>query len=473
MKLTVFSRRNSQQSIIGIAMSDTEIAISTLGSSSSETTLCTRHPLPEGSIKNGKIIDPASVIETLRLLLLNLSLPKKQAILAVPATLVHSAIYSLPQPIQSTATADAAAALFAPTVLPWPTDECIYDMTVCTSHAEHPYTTISLFAAKKDVIDIYTHTLSEAGIKTIAIESDAMSQARILDLPKNEYTIALTTSETHSYLSLCRSGNVNFTFTIPFQRISSAHLLAAETERIRQYGESTFGVTIAPQKNTSTYRTEITNKLSRDANSPTSLAAIGAALRGHNITTTNDTSDEKIISLMRLPPNTILGFERLIETLHLSRVIAISIIGIYVSMSFIALVTFNKSSASIVTTPTNAAMTAEIKRLEHEFDETNTTITELSVISKLITRWTESLGIIDGALTVGISPYTINSDANNGPYQITGVASTRADLIQFRSAVTSNAHIDKPRVPLGNASLETKIPFNATLSVKQDSRTPY
>lgn len=462
MKWRLSTDRN-RTPIIGLAFNDREISMSVFPENESVPITCITAPLRSGAIVNGHISDREAVRSAVVTLLKSKPRNTTAAIVSLPSIITFSTLFSLPQPIKDIEKAKQSAKLLVPGVLPWDKDETYFYFKIASRESDETRSVVVVLAAQKNSIDNYADLLLSVGITPLAIETDASSQVRLLDVSKNSDIISLTTGETHAYISASKGSEVNFLFPFPLDHALDIEKLETESERVRTYVSLELGIDFPPAANTPGYRTEIINRLPRGANTPAGYAACGAALRGLLLSKSPEENRADPTSLLPLPPETILGFENLLSSLRFARIGGIAIVLLYVSISIIALLTFNEIAKPHSSATPETSITKEVARMQVEFKMTASIIGSLNVIAQSSMKWSDSLSAIDSVITPGITLTSVSGDRSTGPYQISGIAGTRSQFNQFRGAITSNPSIRAPKVPLGNADLGTRIPFTATL----------
>lgn len=471
MNLGISAKMNPTLPILGIAFSDKEISAAVFPEKDTEPIASVTQVLTGDIIKNGDVKDESKVAVIIRSLIKSLPIHSSLCVISIPTTLTYSTIFRLPQPLQNPTQIKGAAKLLMPSLLPWKISEALYDFRYHLQSGviaedktiQEDRTIINLLAAHRNTIDTYTRIILSSGLTPIALESDAMSQVRLLETPPDEYTVTLTTGETHAYLSVGQNSEADFAFAFPLSHASEMSALTDEAEHLRMFAENELGVDIRKGEGELSYRLSITDRLPRGATSPTSYAAVGAALRGVAITDPKGNVHADQPSLLDLDPSSIAGFEKLTMTLKLARVVGIAIVVIYVVINSIALFTFSKATSSIVAQTPEQGILGEINSMEAKFTQVSGTFAALDAATKGTMRWSDSLVAIDSAFTPGVIPMNMSADNSSGPFQVTGISGTRAQFNQFRDALPKNPSIKSPHVPLGAADIELRIPFSAVL----------
>lgn len=168
---------------------------------------------PNGVWMKGDQKKMAEVAGAIKLLLADLKIHHKQAVVSLPEDQVVSRAIRLP-PLKGDEVRQALK-FEAETFIPYPLDQVLIDYEVIEED-EAGRLTVFAIAAKNELIDSYLKLFKMAGLELIAIESPAVAIKRVINLVAgNEIpTMVVDMGEKYSDIIGLNKGNVYFTRTM-------------------------------------------------------------------------------------------------------------------------------------------------------------------------------------------------------------------------------------------------------------------
>ena len=127
-------------------------------------------PLPSNAIKNNMIVEPGPIVDAIKRLIKDSGVKSKQVISAVPGRAVIMKKFQMPK--QESAELENNIEFEAQNVIPENIDNVNLDYQVLSQSGDGNRMEILLVAVKKEIVNSYTDTISEAGLTPTLMDVD-------------------------------------------------------------------------------------------------------------------------------------------------------------------------------------------------------------------------------------------------------------------------------------------------------------
>ena len=428
-------------------------------------------PLPEGSIKRGKIENKEVVAQAVTQVLKTAKVPVSEAILVIPEDTALSKSLELPKLPDKEI--DEAVRWEAENILPYPVDSVVLDWQLVTTNGKQH---ILFQAVPKEVVDAYIEIMEQCQAKVVALETPALSLVRLAET-KPGVRLLIHVSQTEAILTLAKDQEVVATSIIPVTSQFPAHLkqtinhmrsyyqnFPVEWIQIGGVGVNTQLVQFLSDLKLplTSYAMPITVKPEVANNY---LLAISGALKA-----VAPPSDQKTINL--LPPWYVSSYSSvsnyrfwksllLVWTLF-TAVICASLAGVYFWLSqqeqqFIR----NLNSPLGVRREALAAAGAA----NHAAQLVQTLSVSDYFPSETVTK---IKGLTKDSITLGKVQLSLPEKKGN----LMGIATNRQALVSFKQALESLPEIAEVQLPVSSFVEEENIPFQLFFTLSKDSKKP-
>lgn len=326
----------------------------------------------------------------------------------------------------------------------------------------------------KTKADILMGALKRAGLKVVAIESRAMSLARVIKQEKNEALLMVEKEKNNYAFSVLINNHILFSYSAPTERIG--HNFEIEVKKVINY-YSWFNIEIknliligdfSNQKikklPLALIKIQITEKIDKIQKDIKWLIPLGAALRG-----VTPRKNDRIISLMNIGTETAYKREKANSTVNffIGTTVALSLFFLTAFIATWSLVTiiqnnYIKQISSFNLLPSSDS-TNVLKEKAANF---NNLIDETSVLAAKEAHWSR---VIEEVKNKSVSEIIINNltfPDINGSFSVTGVATNREAINNLKKSFETSNLFGDISLPLDNLGKKTDIPFSLSFKIK-------
>ncbi len=193
------------------------------------------HPLPEGAMVEGMVVQPLSVSTALIELWSRLELKKRQVVLGVANQGVLVRYTTFPKPPDNKVA--QMVRLQAPEYLPLPMNEVVFDYTVVgeTQTPEGRKLEVMLVAARRDMLKEFLAALADAKLEPCDIDVSPLALLKILPPAAQKGTVALVNiSNGNSTIVILVNGSPRLTRLMPVSLKQLAEMEECSLEQVLQ-----------------------------------------------------------------------------------------------------------------------------------------------------------------------------------------------------------------------------------------------
>jgi Tfp pilus assembly PilM family ATPase len=414
--------------------------------------------IPPGTIVDGKITDMKQAAVALEALKHKLPLRVRYAIVSISAENTYTKLFHFPGSLRGQRLTDSID-LAVNFQLPFPSTDKYVDSEIVSQDTQ---TKALITAAPRSIVDQYIKLLLEAGISPIAIETFPLSLARTLEVTNTLLVEVETTDTTQIYV--IDNNRVLFSRDLPKKHLSYDQI-QKEIVKTVEFISSEYGKTPEVRKITSLQPALGLVDLAGQK-TPTGLwlVTLGAALRG-----TFRRVDDHMLSLM--PVHTAQAYT-LQRAITVSRQLNnfITAIALFFLCAFVGvwvfMINFQEQVTKGAQITAASPSTSQAVQLREEASHINSLVQTAAGIVRSEPQWSQVLSEIQTRTTAGITITSIHISDPILPIQITGVATGRDQLNNFKNSLDDSAMFGNIILPLRNLEKKIDIPFDISFNLK-------
>lgn len=415
-------------------------------------------PLIFGTIANGEIKNEDQLRTALQNLLIKTPAKITYAILALPQELIYSRIFSFPKTI----TGEKLEETMRVTVgfnLPNSTADIYLDWEKSDAEKNE----ILLQSIPQKAAESYISILQSAGLRVVAVESQASSMARVIEMTTPRPILLVKQGEAGASFIILKDRIVRFTNFIP--KKFTAEELSLEIKKISDFYESEDEAVVEA---ISAENIKIAPKFAAHPDMKEQsyrwLAATGAALRG-----LLPRGEDKLISLM--PVGTEKAYEAqkgIVFTKFVSDIaIGISLSFVIAFAGALGFVNFIGSNLSRqLSELASLPLPKDAIALEDKAQRFNNLTAAISEIYRSSPRWSKLIAELRQRAPAGITITGVAIQSAANPFTINGIGRTREQINTFRRILEESPVFTEVKLPITNLQLRTDIPFSMTLRLE-------
>lgn len=421
--------------------------------------ICVEEPLPKGAIVDGIIQDSAAFEKALETILTKTT--TTYFIVSVSPAIIYSKVLTFPKSVRDEQLSEAidVAMNFQ---MPFESGATYSDSEILRDERGR---VVHAVAARTTVVDAYLSSLQKVGINTVAMESFAASAARVIRvLP--ETIILPIPCDASVAISIIKSGRVQFLRSLPSSQLSSPDALDKEVHRMSDAYSAENNV---PVQSFTWEKIEPEPTFARifPPNEPVYqwVIAVGAYMRG-----TLPREFDSIASILPISTTRAYEQQKAVAFTAFVRNIILSVSFFFVlvyGLFFLFTHTLRERTADegAIAAPntTGAAV------IEQNAENFGATVDVAADITRQSPTWSV---IIDQLLSYTPDGITISSWNVTSPrdiIQFAGMARSRDELNNYRTALESSGVYTHVTMPITNLEMSANIPFNITLQLADPS----
>lgn len=438
--------------------------------------------LPSGVIVDGMLKDKEQWGALVKELFNKISgTHTSSVILSVLPHHIWMATLEFPHTLDKKSLIDAIGLYFEFT-LPFPREKSYIDWEILDDKNTSGIQRVEVGAVYKEHIDPYLDVLKKEGITAIAVESHLMSVARCLS---NGCTLFVIIYPSGAHMGAYTDHVFRFQRFIPWEHMqrgkdnkkspaialcdeitSMIHFLRTETHLSFETEHITL---VASQDFRDSFVQAITNdsllaffKNENDiVSDPAHAVVCGAALRG-----LLSRKDDTIMSFTAVGTEKIYEWKRAISFSAFFEKLAIGLsiffillyIGSFLFVTTLARRAENRQSAQGV-------ILQDLVKIQEEARQFNQTIGSISDLTKRAPHWKKLFDHISRLTNPGITIHSLSID-NPSDVILTGVATNRDALLQFKASVNSSGIFHEVEFPFSLLVTKENLPFRFSLSFR-------
>jgi len=425
-------------------------------------------PIAANIINDGVVIDAELLGKTIKNIWTKAKLETDYAIVAIPDDKIYSRIFSFPKSVEGAKLTEAMR-LAIGFQLPTETEDMYLDWEKVngTSSANE----ILLSTIPRSVVQGYIAALEFAGIKTLALESHLASIARVVEVAPGVATLFIKKTPDGATVFVLEDGILRFSRTLPAHFIQERQI-PDEIKKIKNSLSVEAGKEIVEQE---LAQASICAKYKKDAqfSSPESkwLIALGAVIRGKI-----PEGGDNLISLLPVGTEEAYAYQRATTFTILVRnlIIGVSIFFIVAySATYLFVLSLSQNAATQIITLGASAIPPELAEKEQQISNVNA-LTEAGVAFLAQTPlWSEILTEFSQRTPDGITISMFSAPSFTGKMSLTGVASTRTILNNYKTTLQASTLLSEVELPLTNLEQKDKIPFTISFRLIDPSALYY
>lgn len=444
-----------RENTVGVYFTDSAIYLSLLLNNEKADFL--EYKIGQGLIENGIIKNSKELSLELKKAIKKIGRNITFANITIQSDLIFSNIIHTPSLITEKEKLDMAVDMLLNVELPWKKDAAYTDYVLINENKES--TCVSIFSAKKELVDSYISLFDNTEIKVLLVEFDSLSILRAIS-QSNDYTISVVATKEKANIIISRDNRVYFTLPIKNFNDSDKDKINKQIINIQNYFKAETGLDASI--NTGLILSEQAITFLKENITNTNLfPSLGASMR---LSAFKD--EDSDISFIDTKPNNLYRHHRILSSLQLVKksTITVCLIIISVHILFFSIISNIISQKSIFSSQP-PKIYSSVSSIKSEAKQLNEIINVGSQITPQIGKFSSKLQKIDNIFTEGIYPNSIVVSNSRSPININGIAATRSQYNDFRTSISKMSEVKIISFPLGNLSLQANIPFNITISV--------
>lgn len=317
-------------------------------------------------------------------------------------------------------------------------------------------------AARSSVVDAYLSALEKAGINTVAMESYATSAARVILVPPETYTVAIP-CETSTAIAVIKSSHVQFMRSVPQGQLAEPNAIIEEIRKVHdayiaEYGIDTKSLNWQESQPEPSYA-----KIFPSDKPPHDwYAAIGAYLRGM-LPREFDT----IASVMPLNTSEAYEQQKAMAFAGFVRniVVSVSLFFVVVYAAFFgfthALMANEQANEHVAANPTVVG----VQEMQSNAEKFGNLLNTAADLAHQDPSWSILIDDILSLSRDGIVISTAGISVPTSPVQISGIASTRDGLNNFKTILETSGIFNTVTLPLTNLEVKDNIPYSISFMI--------
>lgn len=447
----------------GLAISDTHvhIALSHSGRSKKEELIVIEEALPSGVVVDGVVADPDALVTTLKHALLK-TRGTSYYIVSIPPHRVFAKVFTFPLSVALDRLPEAVE-LALGFQLPFPIAEANVDWH------QLPQTEVNrvyVVATPKSVIASYERVLAQAGVRAVAIEPHTMSAARS---HTGAPVLTLMPYATSVVATIFEEGFASFARTLPLSRFVSTETQEREIGHIQDFYAIETGTrpVLSPWSEVSLPQT-LAPMLSPTVDRSASAIPLGALVRARM-----HRSDDNLVSLLPVGTEEAYAFQKAIAFSGFLRDVTIGIalffMVAYGALFFIVL-HLRDQTAQTLSVRTISPASAQIVEQEVEAHTLNDLLATSATVMSESPHWSTFIEELRASVPQSITLTNIIIESPDQPIRLSGIATTRAALTEFRQILSDRGDLTEIELPLTHLEVRSAIPFSLTFKLADPSR---
>lgn len=418
----------------------------------------TRAPLPEGTIREGRVTDLAALTRALRDLRIQ-SKAHHHVIVTIPQPVVFTKVVVFPPTLD--AEGDAARALETANLalewnVPFAPDARYADIDIL----HEPVPGMQIHAITVEDATLYIEALTSAGFKPVALEAENDAIARAVD--PSQHIITTFTSPTYENILACRDGFALFSSIHALGTFPTKTARASALNRASEFVASLVGKRPTTKVFEKIPLLEEVREVVESRNDTSLLPLLGAALRARIAR-----RDDVVASLLPVGTEEAYEYQKL-ETFVGSLGTLVLITALLIASASVAAWYGVRNELAVL--PARDLFTetfsADAARTEDRDDYTrwSTLIATVGPLASEETSFARMTAFLRRYAIAGISLRDVSATATT--VQLGGVARSRTHLNTFRDALKAAPEVASAELPITDAELRGDIPFTITITFK-------
>ncbi len=429
--------------------------------------LLIEEPIASNIIENGIVTDPDLLGQALKDIWVRAKLDTNYAIVAIPDNTIYSRIFSFPKGVEGSRLTEAMR-LAIGFQLPIKIEETYLDWELTTG--TKTTNEILLSTIPRAVADGYVGALESAGVKTLALESQLASIARVIKHKAGESKLITSKNPDGVTIFIIKDGILQFSRTLPTKFVHEDKR-AEEIRKIKTSYEAEYGEVVNEM--------ELNDLAINDSFAPYKikepttkwLIALGATMRAQ----TAEGADN-FISLLPVGTEDAYTYQKMTTFAVLMRNLTISV-SIFFILAYLGTYLFmfsvSKNINSTITTLSTSSFYPEILAKEDWVQRVNElTFASQSILSQT-PLWSIVLTEVNSRLIEGITASAFTATSFTEKMSLVGTAKDRATLNRFKKYLEESAMFSGVDVPFTNIEQRADIPFSASFRIKDPSALYY
>ncbi|MFZ2310121.1 MAG: pilus assembly protein PilM [Patescibacteria group bacterium] len=457
---------SNEESIGGLAISDDSIKFSRLKDSKSglKAELLVEEKISDKELAGG---DAAFIAKLLKFSKKN---KIKYIIISVPTDNIFVKTYTFPAAMPDDKVKESIN-LTIDLQLPKKKEEIYCDWMKLVDGEEKK---VLLSYVSRDYINSLISKIKKVGLKIVAIESHALSLARVIKQVKDESLLIVDKEINTTSFSVIKNNQLFFSWSAPNNKLENN--LSQEINKIVNYHDW-FNMPLKSlvllgnftEKETKKMPLKIINAELVDALKTITadtkwFASLGAAHRGLIAR-----RDDKMISFMEIGTEKAYHQEKINTTVNffigISTALAIFFAAVFSATWFMLAMMQNNYSQQI--SSFNLSPSAEnASTLREQASTFNSLTSQISSLIKKEPSWSKVTNEIKSKTTSGVIINNLSLPSANGQFSVTGLAINREAINNLKKSFESSEMFSEVNIPLNNLGKKVDIPFSMTFKMK-------
>lgn len=324
----------------------------------------------------------------------------------------------------------------------------------------------------RDYINSLISKIKKVGLKIVAIESHALSLARVIKQVKDESLLIVDKEINTTSFSVIKNNQLFFSWSVPNNKLD----LLKEINKIVNYHEwfnmplknlillGDFSDKETKKLPLKVISAELVDALKAITKDTKWFASLGAAQRGLIAR-----RDDKIISFMEIGTEKAYHQEKINTTVNffigISTALAIFFAAVFSATWFMLAMMQNNYSQQI--SSFNLSPSAEnASTLREQASAFNSLTGQISSLIKKEPNWSKVTNEIKSKTTGGIVINNLSLPSANGQFSVTGLAVDREAINNLKKSFESSEMFSEVNIPLNNLGKKVDIPFSMTFKMK-------
>lgn len=333
---------------------------------------------------------------------------------------------------------------------------------------------ILLSYVSRDYIDKLISKIKKVGLKIVAIESHALSLARVIKQTKDEALLIVDKEMNTTSFSVIKNNQLFFSWAIPNNKLDNN--LSGEINKIVNYHDwfdmplknlillGDFSDKETKKLPLKVVNAELIDELKAITKDTKWFASLGASQRGLIAR-----RDDKMISFMEVGTEKAYRQEKINSTINffigISTALSIFFIVIFGGTWFILAMMQNNYSQQI--SSFNLSPSSEnVSTLREQASVFNGLVSQISALIKKEPNWSKIVTEVKNKTTNGVIINNLSLPSANGQLSVTGLAVNREAINNLKKSFESSEMFSEINIPLNNLGKKVDIPFSMTFKIK-------
>jgi len=425
-------------------------------------------PIAANIIADGVVIDVELLEKTLRNIWAKAELDTEYAIVAIPDDKIYSRIFSFPKSVNEARITEAMR-LAIGFQLPMKTEDVYLDWERTTGATNT--NEILLSTAPRAVVQGYITALEKAGIKTLALESHLSAIARSVKLNPGAINLFSKKTPDGATIFALKDGILRFSRTLPL-RFVPENKIAEEIQKVKEALTTEVNEAIIEQDYLdATIRDEYAKHPEITKPESKWLIALGAAIRGRI-----PEGEDNLVSLLPIGTEEAYAYQRATTFIVLMRnlIIGVSLFFIVAYLAtYLFMFSLARETTERITTLSAEVLPPEISEKEVLVNDVNMLTEAGALLLSQTPLWSNVLTEIAARTPDGITISMFTAPSFTDKITITGVATSRTILNNYKTSLQESSLISEIELPLANLEKREAIPFSVSFRVKDPSTVYY